>query len=222
MKAGVVVFPGSNCDRDAARALACLTGQPPAMIWHEAREVPALDLVLLPGGFSYGDYLRPGCMAAHSPVMAAVRSHAGRGGAVLGICNGFQILTEAGLLPGALIANGGISFVCREVDLVVARACAPFTSCYEEGAQARIPVAHHGGNYQADDEVFARLEGEGRIVFRYAAQGNPNGSRGGVAGIVSAQGNVLGLMPHPERAWEGEPGGKDGLPLFRSLLEAFG
>ncbi len=221
MRSAVIVFPGSNCDRDMAVALEQVTGRRPAMVWHRESELPeGLDLVAIPGGFSYGDYLRSGAMAARSPVMRAVRESAERGVAVLGVCNGFQILTEAGLLPGALMRNAGLHFVCRDVPLRVENSQTAFTSRYEAGEAIAVPVAHHDGNYQADGETLDRLEGEGRVAFRYA--GEVNGSARAIAGIVSEAGNVLGLMPPPERMVEPAHGGTDGRRLFEGLLETVG
>ena len=221
MKAAVVVFPGSNCDRDLAVALQQVTGTAPTMVWHRDTELPdGLDLIALPGGFSYGDYLRSGAMSARSPVMRAVADAAAQGRAVLGVCNGFQVLTEAGLLPGALMRNGGLDFVCRDALLTVANAQTIFTSRYDDGETIRIPVAHHDGNYVADADVLDRLEGEGRVAFRYAA--DVNGSARGIAGLVNDAGNVLGLMPHPERLIEAEQGGTDGRRMFEGLLVALG
>ena len=221
MKSAVIVFPGSNCDRDLAVALEQVGGAAPAMVWHRDTALPdGLDLIAIPGGFSYGDYLRSGAMAANSPIMRAVTEAAARGVAVLGICNGFQILTEAGLLPGALMRNAGISFVCRDVPLKVGNSQTAFTSRYAAGEEILIPVAHHDGNYQADAATLDRLEGEGRVAFRYA--GDVNGSARAIAGIVSAAGNVLGMMPHPERMTEPAHGGTDGRRLFEGLVEAIG
>lgn len=221
MKAAVVVFPGSNCDRDLAVAIEAVTGDKPVMVWHRDTELPpGLDLIALPGGFSHGDYLRSGAMAARAPVMRAVADAAARGVAVLGVCNGFQVLTEAGLLPGALMRNAGLDFVCRDVELTVANAQTVFTSRYDDGETIRIPVAHHDGNYVADAGVLDRLEGEGRVVFRYA--GPLNGSARDIAGIVNDAGNVLGLMPHPERLIEAAQGGTDGRRMFEGLLAALG
>ena len=221
MKAAVVVFPGSNCDRDLAVALQQVTGTAPTMVWHRDTELPdGLDLIALPGGFSYGDYLRSGAMSARSPVMRAVAAAAAQGRAVLGVCNGFQVLTEAGLLPGALMRNAGLDFVCRDALLTVANAQTIFTSRYDDGETIRIPVAHHDGNYVADADVLDRLEGEGRVAFRYAA--DVNGSARGIAGLVNDAGNVLGLMPHPERLIEAEQGGTDGRRMFEGLLAALG
>ena len=215
MKAVVIVFPGSNCDRDARVALAAAAGRPPAMVWHGDSALPAADLIVLPGGFSYGDYLRPGAMAARSPVMQAVIRAARRGVRVLGICNGFQVLTECGLLPGALLRNAGLRFVCRPARLRVETADSPFTSGYRAGAVLQFPVAHHDGNYFADAATLARLVGEDRIAFRYLD--NPNGSAGDIAGILNQGRNVLGMMPHPERAADALLGGTDGRPLFEAL-----
>jgi phosphoribosylformylglycinamidine synthase subunit PurQ / glutaminase len=218
MKAAVIVFPGSNCDRDLAVAIREVSGREPAMVWHRESELPeGLDLIAVPGGFSYGDYLRSGAMAAQSPVMGAVRQAADRGVPVLGICNGFQILTEAGLLPGALMRNSTISFVCRDVKLKVENSQSVFTSRYDSGEEIVIPVAHHDGNYTADQSTLDRLEGEGRIAFRYADQ--VNGSARSIAGIINEAGNVLGMMPHPERMVEPAHGGTDGRRLFEGLLE---
>ena len=217
MTAAVIVFPGSNCDRDMARAIERVTGVRPAMVWHRDTELPAgTDFVALPGGFSYGDYLRSGAMAARSPVMRAVSEAAARGVPVLGVCNGFQVLTEAGLLPGALMRNAGLNFVCRDVPLTVANSQSLFTSRYAAGERLSIPVAHHDGNYFADADTLDRLEGEGRVAFRYADA--VNGSARDIAGVLSDGGNVLGMMPHPERAVEDAHGNSDGLRLFEGLL----
>ena len=216
MKTAVLVFPGSNCDRDLAVALRDVTGTAPAMVWHADTALPdGLDLVAVPGGFSYGDYLRSGAMAARSPVMRAVADAAGRGVAVLGVCNGFQILTEAGLLPGALMRNVGLSYVCRDVPLTVDAADGAFMRGFAPGEAITLPVAHHDGNYAADDDTLDRLEGEGRVALRYA--GSLNGSARRIAGIVSEAGNVLGLMPHPERRMGPEHGGDDGARLLRGM-----
>ncbi|KAB7644071.1 phosphoribosylformylglycinamidine synthase subunit PurQ [Polymorphobacter fuscus] len=221
MKAAVVVFPGSNCDRDLAVAIETITGTAPTMVWHRDTDLPdGLDLIALPGGFSYGDYLRSGAMSARSPVMQAVIAAAGQGRAVLGVCNGFQVLTEAGLLPGALMRNAGLDFVCRDVALTVANSQTMFTGRYDAGETIRIPVAHHDGNYVADAATLHRLEGEGRVVLRYAEP--VNGSARDIAGIVNDQGNVLGLMPHPERLIEAEQGGTDGRRMFEALAAALG
>lgn len=218
MKAAVIVFPGSNCDRDLAVAIRDVGGIAPTMVWHGDSELPeGLDLIGVPGGFSYGDYLRSGAMAARSPIMRAVSEAAERGVAVLGVCNGFQVLTEAGLLPGALMRNAGIDFVCRDVPLVVENAQSIFTSRYAQGQTISIPVAHHDGNYFADDATLDRLEGEGRVAFRYG--GPVNGSARNIAGVLNAGGNVLGMMPHPERRIEAAHGGTDGRGMFEGLLE---
>ena len=223
MKAAVVVFPASNCGRDAAVALEKITGRKPAMLWHGDATVPdGVDLIVLPGGFSYGDYLRSGAMAAHSPVMAEVKRRAKAGTPVLGICNGFQILTEAGMLPGALMRNAGLKFVCRPVKLKVETSQSIFTNKYAAGDVIEIPVAHHDGNFFADDETLDRLEGEGRVAFRYAEGTNPNGSARDIAGIFNESKTVLGLMPHPERVIEPLLGGTDGRAVFESLMAAIG
>lgn len=217
MTAVVIVFPGSNCDRDMARAIELVSGRKPAMVWHGDSALPdGTDFIAVPGGFSYGDYLRSGAMAARSPIMRAIVDAAGRGIPVLGVCNGFQILTEAGLLPGALMRNAGLNFVCRDVPLVVENSQSIFTGGYEGGQQIAVPVAHHDGNYIADAETLDRLEAEGRIAFRYAAP--VNGSARDIAGILNAGGNVLGMMPHPERAVEDAHGNRDGVALFESVL----
>ncbi len=217
MKAAVVQFPGSNCDRDMLVAIRDVCGADVSHVWHAESELPdGLDLIAVPGGFSYGDYLRSGAMAARSPVMQAVVAAAGRGVPVLGVCNGFQILTEAGLLPGALMRNSGIDFVCRDARLKVENADSVFTRGYDAGATITIPVAHHDGNYFADDETLDRLEGEGRVAFRYTD--NVNGSSRSIAGILNEGGNVLGMMPHPERAIDPVHGGTDGRALFACLV----
>jgi len=219
MKTAVIVFPGSNCDRDLAVALEAMTGRPAEMVWHGETSLPqGICFIGVPGGFSYGDYLRSGAMAARSPVMRAVVDAANRGVPVFGVCNGFQILTETGLLPGALMRNAGIRFVCRDVKLAVANAQTVFTSHYAAGEEIMIPVAHHDGNYFADNETLDRIEGEGRVAFRYAEP--VNGSARDIAGLVNAAGNVLGMMPHPERRIEAAHGGTDGRRLFEGLLEA--
>ena len=221
MKSAVIVFPGSNCDRDLAVALREISGEAPTMVWHRDTQLPdGLDLIAVPGGFSYGDYLRSGAMAANSPVMRAVKDAADRGVSVLGVCNGFQILTEAGLLPGALMRNAGISFVCRDVPLKVGNSQSAFTSRYDADEQIVIPVAHHDGNYTADEATLDRLEGEGRVAFRYAD--SVNGSARDIAGIINEAGNVLGMMPHPERMIEPAHGRTDGRRLFEGLVEALG
>ena len=217
MRAAVIQFPGSNCDRDMAVAIRDITGADTSLIWHRESELPSgLDLIAIPGGFSYGDYLRSGAMAARSPVMQAVIAAAGRGVPVLGVCNGFQILTEAGLLPGALMRNAGIRFVCRTVGLTVENSQSMFTSGYSAGEKIHIPVAHHDGNFFADDATLDRLEGEGRVAFRYAEP--VNGSARNIAGVLSDAGNVLGMMPHPERMIEAMQGGSDGRRLFEGLI----
>ena len=219
MKSAVLVFPGSNCDRDLAVAIEQVTGRAPAMVWHRTSELPeGTDFIAIPGGFSYGDYLRSGAMAARSPVMQAVKEAAGRGVPVIGICNGFQVLTEAGMLPGALMRNARLSFVCRPVPLRVENSQSLFTAQYEANEEILLPVAHHDGNYQADEDTLDRLEGEGRVAFRYLDQ--VNGSARQIAGILNDAGNVLGLMPHPERVVEPAHGGTDGRRLFEGLLEA--
>ncbi|MFW2851293.1 phosphoribosylformylglycinamidine synthase subunit PurQ [Sphingomonas sp. TX0543] len=218
MKTAVIVFPGSNCDRDIAVALEAVTGRKPAMVWHGESELPDdARLVALPGGFSYGDYLRSGAMAARSPIMRAVSDAAAKGMPVLGICNGFQVLTEAGLLPGALMRNAGLNFVCRDVALTVENAQSAFTSRYAAGERIKIPVAHHDGNYFADAATLDRLEGEGRVAFRYAE--DVNGSARAIAGVLNDAGNVLGMMPHPERRIEPAHGGIEGRRLFEGLIE---
>ncbi|GGB16563.1 phosphoribosylformylglycinamidine synthase subunit PurQ [Sphingomonas metalli] len=221
MKTAVLVFPGSNCDRDIAVALELLTGTAPAMVWHAETSLPdGLGLVVVPGGFSYGDYLRSGAIAARSPVMRAVVEAAGRGLPVLGVCNGFQVLTEAGLLPGALMRNAGLSFVCRDVPLTVGNAESVFTRLYTKGETVTFPVAHHDGNYFADADTLDRLESNGRVAFRYAEP--VNGSTRDIAGILNDAGNVLGMMPHPERRIEAAHGGTDGRRLFEGLMELVG
>jgi phosphoribosylformylglycinamidine synthase len=217
VKTAVVVFPGSNCDRDLAVALELVTGVKPAMLWHDDSELPSgLELIALPGGFSHGDYLRSGAIAARSTIMREVIAAAGRGTPVLGICNGFQVLTESGLLPGALMRNAGLDFVCRDVKLEVVTAETPFTQRYQPGETITIPVAHHDGNFQADADTLDRLEQQGQVAFRYAE--DVNGSARNIAGILNAQGNVLGMMPHPERVVEQAHGNQDGRKLFEGLL----
>ena len=219
MKSAVIIFPGSNCDRDAQTALRQVTGQEPAMVWHKDGALPqGLDLIVLPGGFSYGDYLRSGAMAAASPIGEAIRAHAERGGYVLAICNGFQVATELSLLPGALLRNASLNFVCRPQPLAIASNSSAFTAGYKDQRDVSFPVAHHDGNYFADDATLDRLEGEGQVAFRYV--GNPNGSARDIAGILSENGRVLGMMPHPERAMAGQEGGNDGVKLFESLVAA--
>jgi phosphoribosylformylglycinamidine synthase len=218
VKTAVIVFPGSNCDRDLAVALGQVTGRAPAMVWHKESELPdGTDFVGLPGGFSYGDYLRSGAMAARSPIIRAVIDAANRGVPVIGVCNGFQVLTETGLLPGALMRNGRLNFVSRPVPLIVENSQTLFTSGYSQGETIHIPVALHDGNYQADAETLDRVEGQGRVAFRYAA--DVNGSARNIAGILNNSGNVLGMMPHPERAIEPAHGSTDGRRLFEGLLE---
>jgi phosphoribosylformylglycinamidine synthase len=218
MNSAVIVFPGSNCDRDLAVALEQVTGRKPAMVWHKDSELPSgLDFIGLPGGFSYGDYLRSGAMAARSPIMRAVKDAGARGVPVIGICNGFQVLTETGLLPGALMRNAGLNFVCRPVSLKVENSQSLFTSGYDAGETVVFPVAHHDGNFQSDEATLDRLEGEGRVAFRYLEP--VNGSARQIAGIINDAGNVLGLMPHPERVVEPAHGGTDGRRLFEGLLE---
>ncbi|MDV3456929.1 phosphoribosylformylglycinamidine synthase subunit PurQ [Sphingomonas sp. HF-S4] len=219
MKTAVIVFPGSNCDRDIATALEDVTGTAPAMVWHGESELPSgIGLIALPGGFSYGDYLRCGAIAARSPVVRAVVEAAERGVPVIGICNGFQVLTETGLLPGALMRNSGLNFVCRNVALTVDNSQSIFTSGYQAGETITVPVAHHDGNYFADAATLDALEGEGRIAFRYAE--DVNGSARNIAGVLNKAGNVLGMMPHPERRIEAAHGGTEGRRLFEGLLEA--
>jgi len=218
-RGAVVTFPGSNCDRDMAVALEAVSGAPAIRVWHGDAELPGdLDFIALPGGFSYGDYLRSGAMAAKSPVMRSVIAAADRGVPVLGVCNGFQVLTESGLLPGALMRNGSQNFICRTVELKVENSQSLFTSRYEAGEIIRIPLAHHDGNYFADEDTLDRLEGEGRVAFRYVE--NVNGSRRDIAGVLNAAGNVLGMMPHPERAIDPAHGGTDGRKLFESVIGA--
>ncbi len=215
MRAGVVVFPGSNCDRDLAVAFE-RAGVRVSMVWHKEHEFPqGLDIIAIPGGFSFGDYLRCGAIAAQSPICRAVVDHADRGGFVIGVCNGFQVLCETGLLPGVLMRNAGIKFVCRTLGLTVASANNAFTNGYDKGQVIHYPVAHHDGNYTADAELISRLSGEDRVAFRYT--GNPNGSSDDIAGVLSENRRVLGLMPHPERAVDPAHGGADGARLFRSL-----
>jgi len=219
MKSAVVVFPGLNRDRDMIAALTKIGGTAPAIVWHQDADIPDVDLIVIPGGFSYGDYLRCGAIAARSPIMDKVRERAARGVKVLGVCNGFQILIEAGLLPGALMRNVSLKFVCREVKLTVANAETAFTRGYTQGQVIRCPVAHHDGNYFADAETLAGLEGNGQVAFRYADGTNPNGSLNDIAGILNAEKNVLGLMPHPENLIESAHGGTDGRALFSTLLQ---
>ena len=218
MKSAVIVFPGLNRDRDMIAALTKISGTAPATVWHQDADLPDVDLIVIPGGFSYGDYLRCGAIAARSPIMDKVRERAARGVKVLGVCNGFQILIEAGLLPGALMRNMSLKFVCREVKLEVVNATTDFTRGYAQGQVFRCPVAHHDGNYFADAETIARLEGNGQVAFRYAEGTNPNGSINDIAGIFNEKKTVLGLMPHPENLIESAHGGDDGRALFSGLL----
>ncbi len=227
MKAAVIVFPGSNCDRDVEVALRQSMGRDPLMVWHKEATFEPVDLIVLPGGFSYGDYLRCGAMAARSPVMREVRARAAKGIPVMGICNGFQVLTECGLLPGALMRNADLKFVCRDVVVRVETGQSLFTSKYESGQALRIPVAHHDGNYVADDDLLARLQDRGQIAFRYCDEGgsvtapaNPNGSIENIAGVFNETKTVLGMMPHPERLADPALGGADGRALFDGLVEA--
>jgi phosphoribosylformylglycinamidine synthase len=219
MKFGVIVFPGSNCDHDAFYAVANNLGQPAEFIWHDSASLGGVDAVILPGGFSYGDYLRCGAIAKFSPVMKAVRAFAASGGPVLGICNGFQILVEAGLLPGALIRNRGLKFICRELRLRAATANSMFTSAIPPGKLLRLPIAHGEGCYYADGRTLDELEAEDRVAFRYID--NPNGSLRDIAGVLNRERNVMGMMPHPERASDPLMGSDDGLAVFRSMLAAF-
>ncbi len=228
MKAGVIVFPGSNCDRDMADALHRATGEKPAMIWHRETTLPKLDVVAVPGGFSYGDYLRCGAIAAQSPIMREVKSFAEKGGYVLGVCNGFQVLTETQLLPGALLRNKKLKFICRDLQLKVENADSAFTSKYTKGQVITIPVAHHDGNYFVDDATLKSIEDGGLVAFRYCdAKGtvndntNPNGAMNSIAGLFNKKKNVLGMMPHPERLAEEAVGGTDGKHLFDALVAKF-
>ncbi|RTL65394.1 MAG: phosphoribosylformylglycinamidine synthase subunit PurQ [Hyphomicrobiales bacterium] len=226
MQASVIVFPGSNCDRDVKVALEAVIGRPVRMVWHGDSQMPASDLIVVPGGFSYGDYLRCGAMAAHSPIMRDVVGKAKAGTPVIGICNGFQILTEAGLLPGVLMRNASLKYICRDVTLKVEQTDTPFTRAYRKGEIVTIPIGHAEGNYFADQATLERLEGEGRVVFRYVdalgnatAEANPNGAQHNIAGICDEKRRVLGMMPHPERLFEPMQGGTDGRKLFESLIE---
>lgn len=219
MKSAVIVFPGSNCDRDLAVALEKATGKKPEMVWHKNTELPkGLDLIGIPGGFSFGDYLRCGAIAARAPIMSAVVDFANKGGMVMGICNGFQVLVETGLLPGALMRNASLKYICKDVLLKVETTQSSFTSAYSQGQEVRIPIAHHDGNYLADAELIKELKGEDRIAFTY--QHNPNGSVCDIAGILSTNRRVLGMMPHPERLNDPALGGTDGSKLFESLADA--
>jgi len=229
MKAAVIVFPGSNCDRDMQVALRDAMGSAPVMVWHGDSEMPDVDLITVPGGFSYGDYLRSGCMAAKSPIMKEVVARAGKGVPVLGVCNGFQVLTESGLLPGVLMRNAALKYVCRDVHLKVADNDTVFTGSYEKDQVIRIPIAHHDGNFFADDDTLSELEDTDRVAFRYcdadgqiSAAANPNGSQRGIAGIYNKRKTVLGMMPHPERLADLTLGGADGKPLFDGLVAALG
>lgn len=229
MTAAVIVFPGSNCDRDMEVALAEAFGTPPIRVWHRESTVPDVGLIAVPGGFSYGDYLRSGAMATQSPVMRDVVAKANRGVPVLGVCNGFQILTEAGLLPGVLMRNAGLRFICRDVLVRCETTQSIFTEGYTEGSVQRIPVAHNEGNYFADDDTLDRLENNSRVAFRYCDENgatdeaaNPNGSARNIAGILNEAGNVLGMMPHPERAADAKLGGTDGRALFETLAATVG
>jgi phosphoribosylformylglycinamidine synthase len=213
---GVVVFPGSNCDADAFHVVGEVLGCKTHLLWHKDRDLKGCDVVIVPGGFSYGDYLRCGAIARFAPMMEEVARHAARGGKVMGICNGFQILTEAGLLPGVLQRNDSLTFICKTVELSVANADTPFTKKLAKGARLHVPIAHAEGNYFLDDEGLKALEGEGQVLLRYVS--NPNGSRNDIAGVTNAARNVMGMMPHPERASEGILGSADGLKLFESLL----
>ena len=220
MKSAVIVFPGINRERDMMKALASVTGEKPIAVWHTATSLPKVDLVALPGGFSYGDYLRCGAIAARSPIMADIRAKVAKGLKVLAVCNGFQIACEAGLLPGVLVRNSGLRFVCREVRLRVENTDTFFTNRMKKGAVVSCPVAHGEGNFICDEETLKSLEGEGRVVFRYAENSNPNGALNDIAGIVSGNGNVVGMMPHPENMIEPLHGRTDCRPLFESLLAA--
>ncbi len=227
MSAAVIVFPGSNCDRDVAVSLEAAMGRAPLMVWHGDSTLPDVDLIVVPGGFSYGDYLRSGAMAANSPIMREVVARAKAGTPTLGICNGFQVLTECGLLPGVLMRNASLKFVCRDVDLRVERTDTPFTRGYSEGQVIRIPVAHHDGNYFTNPDTLKSLEDNRQVAFRYCdargaltEEANPNGSLSNIAGVLNAAGNVLGMMPHPERLADPLLGGTDGAPMFTALAEA--
>jgi phosphoribosylformylglycinamidine synthase I len=219
VKSAVVVFPGSNRDRDMIAALTKIAGTPPAVVWHKDTELPDVDLIVIPGGFSYGDYLRCGAIAARSPIISTIRERAGKGVHVLGVCNGFQVLTEAGLLPGVLMRNASLRFVCREVKLSVETNETAFTQGYAKGQVIRTPVAHHDGNYFADPAILKAIEDGGQVAFRYAEGTNPNGSANNIAGIFNRKKNVLGLMPHPENLIESAHGGIDGRALFSGLLQ---
>ena len=229
MRAAVIVFPGSNCDRDLQVALRSGMGAAPEMVWHGDSDMPDVDLIAVPGGFSYGDYLRSGAMAAKSPIMKEVVARAGKGVPVLGICNGFQVLTEAGLLPGALMRNAQLKYICKDVLLKVAANDTAFTQAYDQDQVIRIPIAHHDGNYFADDDTLNELEDDNRVAFRYcdaagtlSEDANPNGSQRAIAGIFNKNRNVLGMMPHPERLADAKLGGADGKPMFDGLVQALG
>ena len=222
MKSAVILLPGLNRDRDMIAALTKISGKPPVTVWQTDTEIPDVDLVVIPGGFSYGDYLRCGAIGARMPVMDAIRRKAEAGVRVMGVCNGFQILLEAGLLPGALMRNASLKFVCKEVKLEVVNADTAFTRAYEQGQVIRCPVAHHDGNYFADADTLDRMNGNGQVVFRYAEGTNPNGSIEDIAGIVNEAGNVLGMMPHPENLIEPAHGGSDGRGIFESALDLLG
>nr|WP_321456467.1 phosphoribosylformylglycinamidine synthase subunit PurQ [uncultured Cohaesibacter sp.] len=226
MKTAILVFPGTNREHDMAAAVRSVSGTDPMMVWHAETEIPEADLIILPGGFSYGDYLRSGAIAARSPIVADLLEKAKQGVRILGVCNGFQILTETGILPGALMRNAGLTFICKETKLRIERNDTIFTSCYEKGQVMRCPVAHHDGNFFADDDTLKMLEDEGRVLFRYCdadgevtPKANINGSRNNIAGIMNARGTILGMMPHPENLIEDLHGGLDGRGLFESLLE---
>jgi len=220
MKSAVIVFPGSNCDRDMAVALEKITGNKPLMVWHQETDFDAVDFIALPGGFSYGDYLRCGAMSARSNVMAEVIKRADAGVPTLGICNGFQVLTETGILPGALMRNAGMHFVCKDITLKVENTDSVFTNAYAQGQSITVPVAHHDGNFFADSQTLDRLEGEGLVAFRYET--DINGSQRAIAGVLNKKGNVLGMMPHPERMIEPALGGTDGRTMFTSVLNSLG
>jgi phosphoribosylformylglycinamidine synthase subunit PurQ / glutaminase len=227
MKSAVIVFPGSNCDRDAQTVLKSVCGSEAHMVWHRDTSLPKVDVVVVPGGFSYGDYLRSGAMAAQSPIMREVIQHANAGGKVIGICNGFQVLTESGLLPGVLMRNRKLKFLCREVFLTVENNQTPYTNQYSKGQVINVPIAHHDGNYFASPDMLKSIEDNGQVVFRYCAadgaitdEANPNGSVANIAGVCNEKGNVLGMMPHPERHAESLLGGEDGVLLFKSLMAA--
>ncbi len=227
MKFGVVIFPGSNCDQDAYFAVKDVLGQPVDFIWHQSTDVSGYDCIILPGGFSYGDYLRTGAVAKFSPVMNSIQDYAANGGKLIGICNGFQILCESGLLPGALISNNGLRFICKYVDLKVENNKTGFTNQCSEGQVLRVPIAHHGGNYYADPEIIKEMEDNGRVILRYCdstgavtQESNPNGSINNIAGIINKNGNVAGMMPHPERAVENILGSTDGVYILKSIVES--